>query len=211
MTAIVHEDFSTTLLSMCFALAREGELEQVQPRVYFGPDWKESSGWGELFPLSRQAEVWMCSKLTDILTRAGVRVTREHKSRYGKFKPDIWIQDGQQAIIIENKTGGHRADRECEYLDLLRESAFKTLKRAFIYSVPVRWLSDPHAESNEWWRFVRDKKSDDPVMRAIIPWDDKFVQTLCKLFHVPEWFYDKLPNKIDDDKYPLPGRDFWEP
>jgi hypothetical protein len=206
MPEIVPEDFSTALLCMYFALAREGRLNAMHPRVYFSRNRGESRAWGELFKLDRETQIWMCRDLNKTLAGLGIRVTGESQRAYGQLKPDIWIHDENHAIIIENKDGGPRSSRESEYLNFLREDALGKPNRAFLYAVPQGWLPN---ETAEWWQFVREGEADNKVRRGIIPWDDEFVGFLCDTLSVPEWFCDKLPNKVNEGKYLDPGQHFW--
>jgi hypothetical protein len=206
MPEIVPENFSTTLLCMYFALAREGKLDAMHPRVYFSRNRGESRGWGELFKLDRGTEVWMCRGLEKTLAGLDVRVTGEHLRAYGQLKPDIWIQDGNHAIIIENKHGLRNAGQQRSYLDVLGVSQLRTPKRAFLYCVPQAFLP---SETAEWWEFVKGRTANDNVVRGIIPWDDEFAEFLCDTLPVPEWFRNKLPNRINEGKYLDIGQNFW--
>jgi hypothetical protein len=208
MPEIVPEDFSTALLCMYFALAREGELPADRPRVYFSRSQKDSRAWGDLFRLDRKTQVWMCRDLGRTLTDLDVSVSGDYQRKYGQLKPDVWIQDGQHAIIIENKDGGHRSRREDEYLEFLHENVLGPRMRAFLYSVPQSWLAGEEARC-EWWRFVKEGEADQRVPRGIIPWDNEFVTGLCGALSVPEWFRDKLPDKVDERRYLDPGQHFW--
>lgn len=205
MAETMHEDFSTALLCLYFALASEGKLDAEQPRVYFGPSRKESQCWGELFSLGTGTETWM-SYLSRFVRGHGPSPFENRWQQYKGLKPDVWIHDNDHAIIIENKTGGHRAERERDYLDLLHEASFQRLKRAFLYSVPQEWL--PNRKESEWWHFVRGREPGDGVIRGVIAWDDEFVGFLCNKLRLPKWFYDKLPNKVDEGRFLAPGEHF---
>jgi hypothetical protein len=125
-----------------------------------------------------------------------------------KNEPDIWIQDENHAIIIENKDGGPRSEREADYVKFLHESALNRPKKAFLYAVPEAWL--PSRAQSEWWKFVREKPANDEVRRGIIPWHSDFVKFLCRVLSVPRWFRDKLPDRVDEGKYLDPGKHFWQ-
>lgn len=206
---IVPENFSTTLLCMYFARACEGKADAGQPRVYYGPALEESRAWGEEFPLDRRTQVWMCRNLSHTLYGLGVRLTPELAETYGHVEPDVWLHDDAHAIIIENKDGGDRnPHQEQKYLGFLHEAALKRRKRAFLYAVPEQWLSN--REQAKWWRFVRERPADDTVIRGIIAWDTTFVESLCRILSVPEWFRDKLPNRVNEGRWLDPGVRFWE-
>jgi hypothetical protein len=191
---------------MYFALAREGRVDAMHPRVYISRNRGESRGWGDLFKLDRGTEVWMCRGLERTLPGLGVQVTREYQRAYGQLKPDIWIQDENHAIIIENKHGLRKAGQQHIYLDVLDVCQLNRPKRAFLYCVPQAFLP---SEKAEWWEFVREGTANDKVLRGIIPWDDEFAEFLCDTLPVPEWFRDKLPNKIAEGKYLDIGQHFW--
>jgi hypothetical protein len=192
---------------MYFALVREEKLNTEQPRVYFSRNRRESRAWGELFKLDRNTEASMCRDLGRTLGDMDLRLSGEYRRTYGQLKPDVWIQDGYHAIIIENKDGGPRSLREAEYLSFLNLDALGSRIRYFLYSVPHAWLPNPDAE---WWQFTKEKKADDKVHRGIIPWDDEFVNFLCSALYVPEWYRNKLPNRVDQGKYLGPGQQFWD-
>jgi hypothetical protein len=206
MPEIVPEDFSTTLLSMYIATALERGLNTEHPRIYFAPKREESRPLRDIFPLDRGAEVWMCRDLKWTLGSLGAAVKPDQYRTYGGLKPDVWIQDQAHAIIIENKDGGHRSKRESEYLGFISEGFLGERKRAFLYSVPERWL--PCWEEAEWWKFVRENPND-KVVRGIIAWDEEFIRVLCETLSVPRWFRDKLPNRVDEGRYLKSGQHFY--
>src|SRR5271167_3454359 len=185
MIEVVHENFSTPLLCMYFARVREGRPDLEQPRVYFGPSREESQSWGELFPLDRGTEVWMCRRLEKTLGSSDVQLTKDRTEHYTGLEPDVRIQDEKHAIVIENKRRRRDMRQENSYLDFLRESSLNRPTRTFLYCVPEAWL--PNRKDSEWWKFVREKNADDPVLRGIIAWDGEFVDFLCTELSVPEW------------------------
>lgn len=205
MPEIVPEDFSTTLLCLYFALAREGKLDAEQPRVWLAE--KKCHSWGEIFALDAETQVWMCRNLVEVLDGLGVHLVGEQRQTYLGLRPDVWIKDARHAIIVENKTGTERHPREGEYLAFLHEAAFQGLRRAFLYSVPQQWL--PNWQEAEWWHFVRERDANDEVLRGIIAWDEEFVEFLSKRLGVPQWFRDKLPNRVDEGKFLDRGQPFW--
>jgi hypothetical protein len=192
-------------LCLYFALAREGKLDAGRPRVWLAE--KKCHSWAELFPLDVETQVWMCRNLVEVLDGSGVHVVGEQRQTYLGLRPDVWIQDGRHAIIVENKTARGRQQRqEREYLAFLHEAAFQGLTRAFLYSVPQGWL--PNWQEAEWWHFVRERDASDEVLRGIIAWDDEFVELLSERLGVPQWFRDKLPNRVDEGKFLDPGQTF---
>lgn len=205
MPEIVPENFSTTLLCLYFALA--GRKDAGQPPVWLAPTRTGSRSWGELFTLGSEAtEVWMCRNLEKTLQVLYPGVTEE---RYRGLAPDVWIQDGKHAIVIENKTAGGRNTRqETEYLTFLRDPRLGERERAFLYSVPQQWLSN--RKEGEWWQFVREKDANDKVTRGVIAWDNEFARILSGALGVPEWFQGKLPNRVAEGVYHARGKAFWE-
>jgi len=186
------ENFSTTLICLYFAAAFERGLELLQPRVWLAR--ARPRAWKDLFDLDRNARVWMCRDLLRLLGDWGIPVTKEYVEQFGGLKPDVWLEDAKHAIIVENKIARHRAEREAEYLMFLRQQVRKE-KRAYLYSVPAGWAIDENPAA-EWWQFL--DQADENLLCGIIKWDAEFVQQMCSVLNVPQWFQERLPHRIGE-------------
>jgi hypothetical protein len=121
----------------------------------------------------------------------------------------VWIKDTNYAIIIENKIKSRKQKRqEREYLAFLHEEAFQGLRRAFLYAVPQEWLAS--WEKSDFMQFVREREASDEVLRGVIAWDEELAGFLSDRVGVPQWFRDKLPNRVSEGKFLDPGQTFWQ-
>jgi len=184
------EDFSTTLLSMLFAMLREkgsrATVLNLQVMLPDGPEFLKA-----VFPMSDETEVWMCRDLWSIWD-GGRGATEEDKNLFRQKKPDVWCEDEGHILFIENKTGGGR-DRENQerlYLRFLREK-FHDKKKGFFYAIPEKWNAQA---KGEWQDFIAER--DESVVRGLLRWDSTLEDLLVRTFHVPQWFRNKLPSRM---------------
>ena len=185
------ENFSTTLLSMLFSLAREDRFR----KVVLGVPVTVADGTkplGDIFPLSHATGIWMCRDLWSVWP-GGQGATEEDRNLYCGKKPDVWCDDERHVLFIENKVGGGRKleSQENRYLGFLRKERLHHKKKGLFYGVPEGWTVNP---SCEWLDFIRTP--DVSVVRGLLKWDSALAGLITDLFNVPEWFATKLPNRI---------------
>ncbi len=187
----LDENFSTTLLSMLFALVRDKETRNA---VWGLPvTLREGTKLlGDLLPLGVGTEVWMCRDLWTVWP-GGHGATADDARLFGNKKPDIWCEDDRNILFVENKVGGGRKrdDQETPYLGFLRKDLFKDKRRAFFYAVPAGRTVN---RACEWVEFVSTPDSD--ILRGLVKWDTALAQLLTRHFNVPLWFAENLPDKI---------------
>lgn len=184
------ENFSTTLLSMLFSLLRENESRETILDLRI-TTVDGSHPIREFLPLSNTTRIYMCRDLWSVWE--GGKGAPEYGMRlYAGKKPDVWCEDDNAVLFVENKVGGGRnvEEQEKPYISFLsKEVGGKA--GAFLYAIPAGWTINPKCE---WLEFIREANR--IVKRGLLKWDDSLADLLVRVFKVPRWFADKLPNMI---------------
>jgi len=192
----LSEDFSTAILCMLFGLLRDYRLRNSVLSLQILVRGDTVKPLSQLLALDDTTEVWMCRDLL-----RGIKEPAPSDAEYQGKCPDVWCEDKQQrTLLISNKSfgGGNRNDelgREACYLKFLREKR-RGRGTLFLYALPEAWTA-----SGEWYGFLNESDADAIVKRGILRWAFGLEDLLTAKFGLPEWFRDKLPSRVDRNKF----------
>jgi hypothetical protein len=105
--------------------------------------------------------------------------------------PDVWLEDTDNALLIENKTDDDmRPEQEERYIRCLGTApVFASKKKAFFYAIPKRYLG----LGNKWeHEFL--PHADETVSRGLLLWDDQLKGTVTKVLCLQDWFLREFPS-----------------
>ena len=195
------ENFWTAILCMLFARLREERCERhLIERIPHKDRWDGARNevlslsiqtrdgvcrLTDMVPFGSHAEVWMCRDLHKVLEERGSRPPD------CSGDPDIWVEDTDNALLIENKTDDDRnPNQEERYIRCLQTApAFAGKKKAFFYAIPARFLGPGNKFEHEFLAH-----HDRTVSRGLLLWDDRLKETVTKVLGLQDWFSREFPS-----------------
>jgi hypothetical protein len=184
MSTMIDENFWTAVLRMLFARIREAKWRDEVLSLSIQTREGERRLRGML-PFGPHTEVWMCRDLHRALEERGV------SSLGCGGQADLWLEDADDILLIENKTTANRNPKQEErYIRCLRTApVFAGKKRAFFYAIPKRYLG----RDNKWqYEFL--PHGDQTVNRGLLVWDDRLKETVTKVLCLQDWFLREFPS-----------------